>query len=82
LAPPPSIAGMARDLHAARKVLAKNVRQLRLAQALTQEQLANRVEARFEWISQIELAKTNCTIDNLQRLAWAFGVDPAELLKK
>ena len=74
--------GMARDLHAARKVLARNVRRLRLAAELTQQQLAGRVGIRFESISQIELAKTNCTIDNLQRLAWALGVEPSDLLKK
>jgi transcriptional regulator with XRE-family HTH domain len=73
---------MARDLYAARKTLAKNVRRLRMAKELSQQQLALRLGLRFEWVSQIELGKTNCTIDNLQRLAWAFSVEPADLLKR
>ena len=73
---------MARDLHAARKLLAKNARRLRLSKRLSQQQLAGRLGLRFEWVSQVELGKTNITIDNMQRLAWALGVEPSELLKK
>jgi transcriptional regulator with XRE-family HTH domain len=72
---------MARDIHAARKLLATNVRRLRKAKEFTQEELADRVGVRLSWISEVETAKTNSTIDNIQRLAWALGVEVLDLLK-
>lgn len=79
---PPFITQMPRDLYAARKVLGNNVRRLRQAKELTQGQLAARVGARLSWISEVETAQTNSTLDNIQRLAWALGVLVSDLLKE
>jgi transcriptional regulator with XRE-family HTH domain len=69
-----------RDVHAARRILAKNVRRLRLAQDLSQESLAHAAELSQDQISDIENAKHSVTLDNIQRLALALNVRVAELL--
>jgi transcriptional regulator with XRE-family HTH domain len=68
------------DPHAARQVLARNVRRLRAVRGMTQEQLADRTELRQAHISEIESASANLTLDRLQSLAIALGVRPMDLL--
>ncbi|WP_371826732.1 helix-turn-helix domain-containing protein [Caballeronia sp. SBC1] len=48
---------------------------------MSQELLS--VECGFHrtYVSQVERATTNITLDNLQRLAQGLGVDPSELLR-
>lgn len=69
-----------RDVHAARRILARNVRRLRLAQDLSQEGLAHAAELSQDQISDIENAKHSVTLDNIQRLAFALNVHVAQLL--
>jgi transcriptional regulator with XRE-family HTH domain len=69
-----------RDVHAARRILAQNVRRLRLARDLSQEDLAHAAELSQDQISDIENAKHSVTLDNIQRLAFALNVRVAELL--
>ncbi|HEX2656261.1 MAG TPA: helix-turn-helix transcriptional regulator [Xanthobacteraceae bacterium] len=69
-----------RDVHSARRILARNVRRLRLAQELSQEGLAYAAELSQDQISDIENAKHSVTLDNIQRLAFALNVRVADLL--
>jgi transcriptional regulator with XRE-family HTH domain len=69
-----------RDVHSARRILAQNVRRLRLAQDLSQEGLAYAAELSQDQISDIENAKHSVTLDNIQRLAFALNVRVADLL--
>ncbi|MDR6467551.1 transcriptional regulator with XRE-family HTH domain [Paraburkholderia graminis] len=63
-----------------RRRLAENVRRLRLAKRASQEALSVDCGFHRTYVSHIERAATNVTIDNLQKLALGLGVDPAELL--
>ena len=69
-----------KDVHAARRILAQNVRRLRLARDMSQEDLAHQAELSQDQISEIENAKHSVTLDNIQRLALALNVRVAELL--
>jgi transcriptional regulator with XRE-family HTH domain len=70
------------DPHAARRVLARNVRRLRDAKGLSQEKLAELADLRQAHVSEIESGLTNLTLDNLQALAVALGVRPMDLLNE
>ncbi len=63
-----------------RRILARNVRRLRLERKLNQEQLADAALLSQAQISSIESAKVNIRLDSLQRLATALGTRPADLL--
>ncbi len=63
-----------------RRILARNVRRLRLERKLNQEQLADAAVLSQAQISSIESAKVNIRLDSLQRLATALGTRPADLL--
>lgn len=68
-------------LPAARARIATNVRSLRTARGLSQEQLAEIAEFHRTYVSQLERSVTNISIDGLERLAGALDVDIVELLK-
>lgn len=70
-----------RSLPSARKRVAANIRRLRKAQGLSQEQLAEVAEFHRTYVSQLERCVTNISIDGLERLAQAMGVDITELLQ-
>ena len=63
-----------------RELLAWNLRALRTARGLSQERLAVDAGVARGWISQIELQKSNVTLDLLDRLAGALEVHPGALL--
>ncbi|WP_028730730.1 helix-turn-helix domain-containing protein [Pandoraea sp. E26] len=65
-----------------RRRLADHVRRLRLEKGISQELLS--VECGFHrtYVSQIERASTNITLDNLQKLAFGLGVDPSDLISR
>lgn len=63
-----------------RSRLAGHVRRLRTLKGISQELLSADCGFHRTYISQVERATTNITIDNLQRLADGLGVDPSELL--
>jgi transcriptional regulator with XRE-family HTH domain len=68
-----------RDIHAVRDILARNLRRLRRAQKMTQEQLANAAGLRQALISELEAGKLDVRIDTLSRLALALNSSLAEL---
>lgn len=57
-----------------------NVRAVRLARGMSQEELADRASLDRTYISSIERKLRNLSIQNIQRLAVALEVDPSQLL--
>lgn len=68
------------DEDALLRLFARNVRQLRQSQEMSQEELADRADLDRTYISSIERMRRNVSIRNIQRLSAALGVDPRELL--
>lgn len=69
------------SLPSARNRVAANIRQLRKAKGLSQEQLAEIAEFHRTYVSQLERCVTNISIDGLERLAQVLGVDIIQLLQ-
>ena len=65
-----------------RALLAKNLRRLRYAAKLSQEELAERAGVNRGYMSDIENGHYNATIKVIAKLAEALGVEPAELLRR
>ncbi|MGD0540284.1 MAG: helix-turn-helix transcriptional regulator [Tepidisphaeraceae bacterium] len=63
-----------------RKILAYNLRQLRQDKGLSQEALADLASLHRTYVGSVERAERNISIDNIEKLAYALGVAPAELL--
>lgn len=63
-----------------RRVVAENVRRLRRLAELSQEGLAERADLHRTYVGAIERAERNLSLDNIERLALALGVEPAALL--
>jgi transcriptional regulator with XRE-family HTH domain len=65
-----------------REIFARNLRTLRQAKGLSQEELAHRAGIDRTYISALERNVYNASIDVVDRLAEALGVEAAELLKR
>lgn len=65
----------------ARQRVSYNLKRLRKAQKLSQEKAAELADFHRTYVSQLERCVTNISIDGLERLAEALGVDVLELLK-
>jgi transcriptional regulator with XRE-family HTH domain len=63
-----------------RQILATNMRQLRLARGWSQEDLAETCELHRTYIGAIERGERNVSIDNIDRIARAFGLAIGDLL--
>lgn len=66
----------------ARQRIAANVLRLRLERSLSQEKMAELADFHRTYVSQLERCITNISIDGLERLALALGVDISVLLEK
>ncbi|AJZ58182.1 helix-turn-helix family protein [Paraburkholderia fungorum] len=64
-----------------RDVLAFNVRSYRVAKMLSQEQLGFAAGLDRTFVSQVERARVNVSVDNIERLAVALDVAGSDLLK-
>jgi transcriptional regulator with XRE-family HTH domain len=62
-----------------RKRFGNRIRQLRELIGLTQEQLASKVLMDYKYLGSVERGERNITIDNIQRIAEAFGVEAYQL---
>ncbi|SEJ00543.1 helix-turn-helix domain-containing protein [Frateuria terrea] len=69
------------SLPSARERVAANIRRLRKARKLSQEQLAELAEFHRTYVSQLERCVTNISIDGLERVAHVLGVDVLDLLQ-
>jgi transcriptional regulator with XRE-family HTH domain len=65
-----------------REVLALNVRKYRRDQGLSQEELAHRADLDRTYISSIERRQYAASVDVVDRLARALGVEAADLLRR
>ncbi|MCA0032657.1 helix-turn-helix domain-containing protein [Mesorhizobium sp. B263B2A] len=65
-----------------REVFAQNLRALRRARGLSQEELAHQAGIDRTYISALERKVYNPSIDVVDRLAEVLGVDVADLLKR
>lgn len=65
-----------------RKILAKNIRELRLSKQLSQEELADICGLHRTYISDIERGNRNVSIDNIEKIAKGLDVDPSILLEE
>ena len=63
-----------------REILAINLRKLRQARGLSQEELAHRAEIDRTYISALERCVYAASIDVVDRLARALGIEAADLL--
>ena len=63
-----------------RKLVGRNVRRLRLANGMTQEQFAERSGFSQQYISDLERGRRNPTIVSLFELAQALDAKPVDLL--
>ncbi|MGF6534953.1 transcriptional regulator with XRE-family HTH domain [Paraburkholderia sp. GAS206C] len=65
-----------------RDVLAYNIRANRVASSLSQEELGFAAGLDRTFISQVERARVNVSVDNIERLAIALDIDPARLFDR
>lgn len=64
----------------ARKRIAANLKRLRCQRGLSQEAMAEQADFHRTYVSQLERCVTNISIDGLERLALALGVDVVDML--
>jgi transcriptional regulator with XRE-family HTH domain len=62
------------------RIFARNLRRLRHAAGLSQEELAARAGLHRTYVSSIERANRNVSIENIFALAAALKCDPRDLL--
>ena len=65
-----------------RKVFAAHVRSHRLERGWSQEDLASEAGLHRTYIGSIERSERNVSIDNIDRIALALKVEPADLLRR
>lgn len=65
-----------------REALALNLKTLRHARGMSQEELAHRAELDRTYISSLERCVYSASIDVVDRLAGVFGVDATDLLRR
>jgi len=64
-----------------KEILARNLRRIRTSTGLSQEELADRAGLHRTYISSIERAERNISLENIFLLARALGVEPSDLIK-
>jgi len=69
-----------RSVGAARQRVAANLKRLRKERGLSQEAMAELADFHRTYVSQLERCVTNISLDGLERLADALGVDVVDLL--
>jgi transcriptional regulator with XRE-family HTH domain len=64
-----------------RGVVAKNLRELRKAKGLSQEELADRAAIDRNYVGIVERSANSVSVDVLEKLADALEVDPSEFFR-
>jgi len=67
---------------ALRIIVGANIRKAREARGLPQDELAHRAEVHVTYLSGVETGKRNITMNVLERIAGALGVDATELVRR
>jgi transcriptional regulator with XRE-family HTH domain len=65
-----------------RKVVAKNLRRMRRAKGLSQEELADLASVNRNYIGMLEREENAATVDMLEKLAEVLEIDPVEFLNR
>ncbi len=63
-----------------KRLLARNLRQIRLKRSWSQDDLADEAKVRQALVSALEIATANPTLETLDRIAAALDLDVADLL--
>lgn len=63
-----------------KKILAYNMRKIRTEIGLSQEELAARSNLHRTYISSVERAQRNISLESLYTIAHALGCDPRDLI--
>ena len=63
-----------------KETLAANLRRMRRATGLSQEELAARAGLHRTYVSSVERAERNVSLKNIYLLAGALGVEPGDLI--
>ena len=66
----------------ARQCLARNLRAIRAARGLSQEDVALEAGLHRTFVAHVERGARNISIDNIEKLAVALGVQASELLRE
>ena len=61
-------------------LMGRNIRRVRSASGLSQEEVAFRAGMKRSYLSEVELGQRNPTVRALERLSHALDVDPRDLL--
>ncbi len=64
-----------------REIVARNLRRLRNAKGLSQEELADRADINRNYVGLLEREQHAATVDMLEKLAAVLEVDPIDLLR-
>jgi transcriptional regulator with XRE-family HTH domain len=64
-----------------RERVARNLRRLRQEQSVSQEELAHRAQINRNYVGMVEREEYSISVDKLEKLADALGVDPIELFR-
>lgn len=64
----------------ARQIFSQNVRKLRIAKSLSQEELAELSDLHRNYVGGVERGERNVSIDNMERIAKALGTTIGSLL--
>ena len=65
-----------------RMIVAGNLRRLRHAKGISQEDLADRAEINRNYVGMLEREEHGATVDMLDKLAKVLDVDPIEFLRR
>lgn len=65
-----------------KEVMARNLRRIRHAKKLTQEELADRARLSMRYVGAIERGDVSASVTVLGQIAEALEVDPAEFLRQ
>lgn len=65
-----------------RAIVARNLRRLRAARDITQEELAERAGLNRNYVGMIEREENAPTVDTLEKLAEVLQVEPTSLLQR
>jgi len=65
-----------------RRVVGRNIRRLREARGLSQEDLAHLAGVHVTYLSGVENGHRNVTVNVLERLAAGLGVDETDLVAR
>ena len=63
-----------------RKTVGYRIRELRKAQKLSQQQLAERADLSWQYLGNVERGESSATLDSIERLVKALGTTPGLVL--